>query len=756
MSMTKQQMEFRRRLLGTDKPMSVSEGMRRIRRRSESRRSTKKEVEQPKPQDELEYILEHADTKEGLKVRHAIDSKKPEILRNIEFGYTVEKAYESMDEREKTEYGKKYTPFKDRPVQEWRQYHGGAEYTKGLSEHEKQVLINQYIKQFGGLDKYKQSFSSAEVIEIAQKYASAGGIFGGEIDREFWRSYAFEQLTMSPTERKDLYFSSLPLPVSAYTSFHKAGIGMALLPVTLPQTIVKYGTGTGSLLDPIGRISTGKTILPDVALEMQKVTSPSPSGLIGVGISEGLGLLTGRHVGEWDRASKYPVETAFGTVGEVFGLLVGHTALKYSLSKLKTSTIDVTKSIVVKTPKYYYKVTQELGLPKSIRNIVYEHHGGWVQRSWQRLHSYSLGEMKFVKVFKQKGVPNILRSSRGMGSGRIATTKWAGFGRRELVPTNVYNLAQERMSSVGTFYVRGVTGTPKSQWNYVFSTDRIKIKGLIYKRITETKASLRMSPVQPVDKGFDGFVNPLTVKGGYTLPKGYKPLGSYYKSGESLAKIKNPRFTGYIDLLPDETATMSLVSPQRSVTIPSTIGRGGGLGYASLLNTLNLPASSLTNIGILSASLTGVGTITYEILKTDRLTRETRKTKSGLKNENLTLSLTDVESLTGQISQTEQLQLQKQDQSLKLQLSTDIKTPSLSTGRRTPPPPSTNLFANAKLIILPFSDDELTGKSRRKMSLQMPDVGYRERDWHVKDIGSMLKMGSLDKEMKKLMKGVKL
>ena len=242
---------------------------------------------------------------------------------------------------------------------------------------EKEKIISEYIKSKGGLEKYKKSFTSEQVLEVAQKYASKGGIYGGKIDEKFWREYAWEEISKTPMERKEQYYDKLPAPARWYSAAFKSTISSASFPITLPQTAIKYIRGKGKLTDPFERISTGKTMfLPDVAQKIQKYAPPSPSGIISVGVSEGIGKVTGHEVGELKRAKKYPIETMFATGGELLGLLIGGKAVSAGkvtigrgLSKAGVPEFPLKYRPVQIVRKGYWKLREKAGNVKEVKDM---------------------------------------------------------------------------------------------------------------------------------------------------------------------------------------------------------------------------------------------------------------------------------------------------------------------------------------------------------------------------------------------------
>jgi len=223
------------------------------------------------------------------------------------FKYKVEQKFKKLPVSRKFEYGLKFGELGDKPIGEYKYYEGGVEYLK----ENKEKAITKFIESRGGYGKFYEK-SDIDPIEIAQKYGSEGGVYGGGkvTSEKFIREYSWDVLTKTPSVRKETYYSRYSLPVRAYTSFYHSFIGATLFPVTLPQSIYKFVTGTQTL----GAWDVANTL---------GSTRLGPTGAIGTIASEGIGYLTGNDSQEWETTQKYPIESFFATIGEIAGIYIG-------------------------------------------------------------------------------------------------------------------------------------------------------------------------------------------------------------------------------------------------------------------------------------------------------------------------------------------------------------------------------------------------------------------------------------------------
>lgn len=312
---------------------------------------------------ELSYLAAKAEPKERQRLLGSMGQELPEGTMGPVLDPTIA-AYKSLTQKEKEEYGYRYIPFIDEPISTWKHYPGGTKYLKSLSKEKKEELATRFLKEHKVEHDPWYVFGSTWRVD---KQSVSGFRTKGLKDEEARRKIAWEELTTLPGQlRQDFYDELSPIGSSMYSFGHNLA-DIMMWPVTLAQTGVKYATGKGDITDPIGRISTGKTFFPDVGKELQSRKIGGPSGIITIGISEGIGVLTGKESQEWETAQKYPLETIFATGGELLGFYLGGqyaTNIYKGVKDLSLKGLGKTRSyLITKTGKaipgyeqisYYY------------------------------------------------------------------------------------------------------------------------------------------------------------------------------------------------------------------------------------------------------------------------------------------------------------------------------------------------------------------------------------------------------------------
>ena len=270
------------------------------------------------------------------------------------FNKTIEQQFSKLQPGKQFEYGLQFGEIKDKPITEWKYYKGGTDYLKTYKEE----VIDKFIKEKGGYKKFYQGVG-LDPVEVAQKFSTEGGIYGGRkpTSEKFIREYSWDILSKTPAGRKESYFGKLPGPVRVYTSAFHATTGAALFPVTLPQTAYKMVTGKPSLgaLDIGTKVSRAKL---------------GPGGVISPAISE---VWLGQDVSvEKQLQKKYPVETAFATAGEIFGVYVGGKGISMGFKAVKPSFISGVRTVGTKVytqfPKGWGRAFPKL---QPLRTYVY-------------------------------------------------------------------------------------------------------------------------------------------------------------------------------------------------------------------------------------------------------------------------------------------------------------------------------------------------------------------------------------------------
>lgn len=264
------------------------------------------------------YLLGHAEPKEKavLAARLNMSYTQKTIPEGFvgpvfdPFAQAYSRAYESLSQSEKEEYGYRFTDWETIPLKERKDYLGGIKHL----QNKKEEVTTQYIEQYGIKD--------VNPVELAQKYASIGGIYSGKsiLSDKFQKELAWEQLTMSEERRKEKYFSKLSLPVRSYsTLFSEVVRGTAGVSYGLPQQLIKLGTG--------------KTVGPDVMGAIDRLKGSPVTGVISPAISEVWFRQDMSYMKSLQK--KYPIETFFGTIGEIFGDYLGGKIVGKTFSNIK-------------------------------------------------------------------------------------------------------------------------------------------------------------------------------------------------------------------------------------------------------------------------------------------------------------------------------------------------------------------------------------------------------------------------------------
>jgi len=161
------------------------------------------------------------------------------------------------------------------------------------------------------------------------------------------------KLAQNIIDRGDVY-SGLATRTRLSRSFGEAGLRAITWPITLPQTAIKYFTGTGSATDVLGRINTGKTLfLPDVSKGISERTVAPTTGAIEGTIST---FISGGKYNYLENLQKYPVESVFAGATELMGLYAGgkmvQTAKATTYRGLGYARQGIIKTTGFKVPGY--------------------------------------------------------------------------------------------------------------------------------------------------------------------------------------------------------------------------------------------------------------------------------------------------------------------------------------------------------------------------------------------------------------------
>jgi len=290
----------------------------------------------PEPkQKPYDYLIRHSpkETSKNLKMfeKTMYSSMSIPTFKKVTdkvFDISVKSAVKNLPPEKREEFSYLYTDWESIPVEERKFYLGSKTYFKNLSKKEKETMSKKYLES-ESFEKYisspkgEQELSaiakSLQEKEMKEKY----GPFAVSSVSIYDYDKAKKELAFSNVFKKTSVFKDLGLRTKYKRSFIESGTSAAAFPITLFQTGVKYVTGKGSYTDPISRIQTGKTFLPDVNTEIiEPVKIGAPSGLISTTISEGIGFATGKKSGEFKKYMDDPVAGGFATAGEIAGFMV--------------------------------------------------------------------------------------------------------------------------------------------------------------------------------------------------------------------------------------------------------------------------------------------------------------------------------------------------------------------------------------------------------------------------------------------------
>ena len=317
------------------------------------------EYKKEKETTPYEYIKEHTEPQSRIAM------EKAETFAALPVGMfggmgekaqeqAISSAYGHLSAEEKQEYGYKYTDWKKIPVDEVSNYPGFSQYYSSLSPGQQEKTIKEFresskfkeyidtTKGYGQLTSIAQSQHEKLLKEPQVLVPGWINPFGGDIKQPQWMAdlnvaavsvFDFEKaekelakkMLLEKTALDEKIFESLGIRTSSIRSYGEAALSLSLFPVTLTQTGMKYITGTGAWTDPLGKISTGKTFLPDVSKTLSESKVSRVEGVIGGTI--GTALTLGKS-GFIESSQKYPWQTAFATVGEISGLTVGSAGVR--------------------------------------------------------------------------------------------------------------------------------------------------------------------------------------------------------------------------------------------------------------------------------------------------------------------------------------------------------------------------------------------------------------------------------------------
>jgi len=716
-------------------------------------------------------------------------------------------AHRRLTPEQKEEFGFRYTDWESIPASERGKYYGGSRHLKSLPKEKQRELGKEYYEQ-----ETKDGLGDFDITEFGTKMAGEdlSTIYSGS--KKVWKEkeyeYMWQKLSTPSSKLKDIYFSKLSDPVKWFTSASFMAADLTLLPVTLGQSAVKLFTGKG---DPFQRLQTGKTlILPDVGKSLARHRAGSPLGFGSVLISEGMGALTGKGSDEWERFQKHPISGAFATLGEAVGYLTGTTALKMgvggplkyglkstikSMPKLHAKYVSFTgkETPILKQIKIYKEYRADVRLAKGMKfDTTTPLHG--------KLPSYigrlPYGSSRYVTTMQQlKG---------GFGRDLLNAGEWGRYYSTFTPP----KLLSKQLASMGwkikdvkVSYAdltgRGIRNIKymKGMKDNLFKTytSKIDLRSDLHLEKTywvkggKADIDFRMlgKTAPPIETGKMPSAFRISKISPYGLETGVYPK-EFLTSSHGKVTIGMQRFRSNLHFKSNEISTMtkgssvdSGVSSLKSISIQkytsirdfkpqfkSSMDHGRFdlktlewleegthhvrpdviSGFGKLTGKLSIRGFKIDALSPSLLSLSGMG-----MLQSSRTHQDTKSIQ-----QTLSLSGTGIKTLTNtaSVSATKQLQVQKQQQMHKFkEKNVDMKLPPISFpsagGGGGRPPDPIDFTPKIRLPLL-FSDSELRTPKKKKKDVLF-DLGYREREWKVGKTESLLNVGSLEKEMKKLM-----
>ena len=281
----------------------------------------------------------------GYTYKHNIEGGEsktfnPIIVSNV-FGIErikvgSEKAMKTLYPEKQIEYAKTYLSFDGKPWSEKEKEGFKLEY----SLEDEEVMVVPTGKYYVGIAKksIKKEFKEDPFKGLVSWVSSALGpgvltlenplgartliqVLTGDKEGAIETEARIRAQTHIP-EYRDIFYEEMHPLQKVASAFTSSTIQTAAWPVTLPQTAVKYFRGEGEWTNVMGRISTGKTYLPDVGMSLHMASPATAPGVISATLSD---VMTGKPE-SWEKMYERPVEALFSTGGELLGFKLGSIA----------------------------------------------------------------------------------------------------------------------------------------------------------------------------------------------------------------------------------------------------------------------------------------------------------------------------------------------------------------------------------------------------------------------------------------------
>lgn len=416
---------------------------------------------------------------------------------------------------------------------------------------------------------------------------------------------------------------------------------------------------------------------------------------------------------------KYPGILGGAAIGEATQMyLIGA-----STRTITTGLVTGSKKIITKIPSVFYEITGKFGVPRVVQKIAYNPK---FQNFWQKLYSYSKGELKFVLEYPQVGKPVYETTKSGWKfKGRF----FKGFGKRVLVPTETIPGLTERLHGVGSFHIRYTSGKyPTSE--FITQYDKTIIKGIFRKEIKDFSASYRVGSNWAAMTGGGG---------GFDYSKSSEFLRHIATQSSFQKTLESP----YIGFTRGEKITASIMKTESAVQpIIPTIQIPGGLTQFGRAGTKGLGASGVlipTEFATTGLAYTAIS-FGYLPAKISVMEMDRRLTNSLLErqdqrvmqmNKQMMLQNTDLLQESIVVSRLDamqrQMQKQMQEQAYAYELLTVPKTPTTKAPTVTPG------FPKPVKVKVPFGllDETYGWKLKKKKDMLGLDRLHRGFKWKI-------------------------
>jgi len=595
-------------------------------------------------------------------------AKYPHGKPEYKFGKRFQERYRELPPREQFEYGMEYGEIKEKPAWEYKQYRGGREYLESLPEKERTELLESTFPALkegkawyygtippGDVEKVTGISQMDLMRRASQKYKEKWhGKSIEDITRESEYEMAWESLVYTPEEFKTKVYESYDPFEQAQVSFKGAAISATAWPYSLTQMGVKWATKREDIFGPW-----------DLSKGMRSLRV-GPSGLIGVGVSEAVTLGKSE---EWETAQKYPLGTAFATVGEVFGLVVGTEGLRAGIQ----TGVKGIKLGVVKAPKVYGKTSSFFGRGPVLLESGARLPGFGTRVSetafWRHIYGWGKGSLVRVKTLPLKKTVPYVSKEPGIAL-KSELRVYRGWGKTEWTAKPVVS----QTLRAETFHIHKIT--PFGRYQAFVKESVIGPKGRLWfksfkKQITTLTERDQLAKVLGPADTYKGFVRPVSKAPEYTFI-GIRPkpgMPNIWKDTGAMQRVVphvsyRPMISGH------GIHAGYLAGPVVSIPSMSFAGLVSSLGYAGGVMGSRVAGAlaykQVPKLDIRFDFKQKFGKITAPSLETARV--------SALGTEQLQLTGQGLKSNLAQLTQQAQVQLQMTQQQLKTRLASASTT----------------------------------------------------------------------------------